>query len=105
MRNLLYVSILAGILVSSSGQAAEPTASQAEQAEVDFTKVTCNELAQQSDEERAFSLIFYFGYLLGRANATIIDDTRVSEQLLRVRAYCNERPESTVIDAFVDALE
>ncbi|MBK5966707.1 hypothetical protein CCR95_22170 [Thiocystis minor] len=100
MRNLIPVSILTSILLFGSTQAAEQTSVT----EVDFTQTTCHDLAQQSDEERAFALIFYYGYLAGRANATTVDDARVSEQLQRVRDDCTANPQSTVIDAFAHAL-
>jgi hypothetical protein len=100
MRNLIPVSILTSILLVGSTQAAEQTSGS----EVDFTRTTCHDLARQSDEERAFALVFYYGYLAGRANATTIDDTRVSEQLQRVRDDCTANPQSTVIDAFAAAL-
>jgi hypothetical protein len=101
MRDLILASALGSILVLACAQAAEPT----DQTEADFTQTTCDDLAHQSDEERAFALIFYYGYLAGRANATTIDNAQVSEQLLQVREYCAANPESTVIDAFVAALK
>jgi hypothetical protein len=101
MRKQMTVSILASTLLFGSTLAA----AQGEPAGVDFTKTTCEELAQQSDEDRAFGLIFYYGYLAGRANATTIDNARVSDQLLRVREYCAGNPQSTVIDAFAAALK
>ncbi|MGF1614082.1 MAG: hypothetical protein ACFCVA_09275 [Gammaproteobacteria bacterium] len=43
--------------------------------------------------------------LAGRTNASTIDDAQLADQLLKVRDYCMANPESTVIDAFVAALQ
>ncbi len=71
----------------------------------DFTTTTCSQLAGESEENRAFALIFYYGYLAGRSNATTIDNAAVAGHLLKVRDYCTANPESTVVDAFVAALK
>lgn len=94
---LFAASILAGAPVLAASQpAAEPT---------DFTVTTCSQLAEESEENRAFALIFYYGYLAGRSNATTIDNSQVAAHLLKVRDHCAANPESTVIDAFVAALK
>ncbi|WP_170265678.1 HdeA/HdeB family chaperone [Thiohalocapsa marina] len=92
--------ILPSMLAFGTTQSAEQTSAK----EADFTQTTCQDLTRQSDEERAFALIFYDGYLAGRANTTTIDDTGVSEQLQRVREACTANPQSRVIDAFTAAL-
>lgn len=96
IRTLLAASILLGSTVLAASQPAADVA--------DFTTTTCNQLAQESEESRAFALIFYYGYLAGRSNATTIDNSAVAGQLLKVRDYCASNPESTVIDAFIAAL-
>lgn len=78
---------------------------QAEPAGDDFTLTTCGELAGLTEEDRAFALIFYYGYLAGHSGAKVIDNGRVPEHLVRVRDYCTASPDSPIVDAFVAALK
>jgi hypothetical protein len=71
----------------------------------DITGTTCAELAMGTELDRAFALIFYYGFLAGREGVTVIDASAVSGHLEAVRDYCNTSPESTVISAFVAALK
>jgi len=70
----------------------------------DVTQTLCSELAAGSEQDRAFSLMFYYGYFAGREGATTIDGSAVSGHLTAVRDHCNANPDSTVVDAFVAAL-
>jgi hypothetical protein len=79
-------------------------ADEADSASSDVTKLTCSDLALASEEDRAFALMFYYGYLAGRSNVTVIDNSLVADHLLQVRDYCGSNPESTVVDAFAAAL-
>jgi hypothetical protein len=82
------------------------TAAQEESDEVaDFTQTTCAELAAVSEADRAFSLIFYYGFMAGRSGATTIDNGAVSGHLDAVREYCTANPDSLVVDAFIAALK
>lgn len=71
----------------------------------EITQTTCAELAEESELDRAFSLIFYYGYLAGKAGAETIDAGAVTGHLEAVRDFCNAHPDSTVIAAFVSALK
>jgi hypothetical protein len=71
----------------------------------DITETTCAELAAGSELDRAFALLFYYGFLAGREGITMIDSAAVSGHLAAVRDYCNASPESTVIAAYVAALK
>jgi hypothetical protein len=101
MRHQILAYLAASTLLAASAQAAEGTAPNG----TDFTQTTCDQLAQETEENRAFALIFYYGYLAGRSNASTIDNAQVEDQLLKVRDYCTANPQSTVIDAFVAALK
>ncbi|MEE4384690.1 MAG: HdeA/HdeB family chaperone [Pseudomonadales bacterium] len=71
----------------------------------DVTATTCAELAEGTELDRAFSLLFYYGYLAGREGITVIDPDAVPGHLEAVRDFCNANPDSSVIDAFVSALQ
>lgn len=101
MRYLIQTIGMAAMLVLAPIH----TVAQAEPADANFTLTTCGELAGLTEEDRAFALIFYYGYLAGHSGATAIDNGRVPEHLLRVRDYCTAHPDSPVVDAFVAALK
>ena len=101
MRYLIQTIGMAAMLVVAPIH----TAAQAEPAGADFTLTTCGELAGLTEEDRAFALIFYYGYLAGRSGATVLDNSVVSEHLLRVRDYCTANADSPVVDAFVAVLK
>jgi len=91
----------------SVAHGAEPTGRGADSPNTpdDFTKTSCAELASESTENRSFALMFYYGYMAGRFGATTMDETQLPSQLAHVRDYCNVHPESTVVDAFIQALK
>lgn len=101
MRYLMQRLVTTAILVAAPIQAA----AEVEPAGSDVTATTCNNIAELTEEDRAFALIFYYGYLAGRSGATVIDNNLVAEHLLRVRDYCTANPDSPVVDAFVAALK
>jgi len=93
-----------GISVAN-GAAPSGRVADSSNAPADFTKTTCAELAAESTENRSFALMFYYGYMAGRSGATTMDEAQLPSQLTRVRDYCNIHPESTVVDAFIQALK
>lgn len=70
-----------------------------------LTQTTCSDLGAQSEDERTVALIFYYGYLAGLSGAVTIDESRVSDQLIAVRDFCNAHADATIIAAFVAALK
>ena len=98
---IAVVSVALSLTAATFGAAAQESADEV----ADFTQTTCAQLAAVSDEDRAFSLIFYYGYMAGRSDATTIDSSAVSGHLDAVRDYCNANPDSLVVDAFVAALK
>jgi hypothetical protein len=97
-RTLLAVAV--AVLVAGPAAAAEDPVTSAQ----DLTRTTCSDLAAQSQEERALSLIFYYGYMAGRAGAVSIDGSAVSGHLNMVRDHCNANPSQTIVDVFAKAL-
>jgi hypothetical protein len=83
------------LLAAPATHAAEPS---------DFTATTCSELAADTEESRAFALIFYYGYMAGMSGKTTVEDDKVAGHLVKVRDYCNANPTSTVVNAFKAAL-
>lgn len=102
-RNLL-AAIAACALFVGSAPAQESGGATEETAMMDVTAATCGELAEATEMDRAFSLMFYYGYLAGREGIAEIDGAAVPGHLERVRDYCNANADATVIGAFVAAL-
>ena len=92
---LAAIAAAALLFASSTAPAAEPT---------DFTATTCTELAADTQESRAFALIFYYGYMAGVSGKTTLEDDKVAGHLVQVRDYCNANPKATVVAAFKAAL-
>lgn len=93
----------AALLATCSLMTGTP-ASAAEPAVTDFTKTTCAELAGDTEENRAYALMFDYGYMAGRSNEATLQDAKVPGHLAAVRDYCNANRTSTVVQAFVNAL-
>jgi hypothetical protein len=97
-------AVIVAITVTGAASAAEAGGDVASTSP-NLTRTTCSDLAAQSEEERAASLIFYYGYMAGLSGAVTVDESRVEAQFLAVRDYCNSHPEASVIAAFVAALK
>jgi hypothetical protein len=105
MRKLnLLAAIAACALLAGAASAQESGDAVEEAAMMDVTAATCGQMAEATEMDRAFSLMFYYGYLAGREGIAVIDGSAVSGHLEQVRDFCNANPEATVIEAFVEAL-
>lgn len=102
-RNLLP-AIAACALFAGAAAAQESGDALEQAAMMDVTAATCGQLAEATEMDRAFSLMFYYGYLAGREDIAVIDGSAVAGHLEQVRDFCNANPEATVIEAFVEAL-
>ena len=96
---------LAGLAASLALVAALPAHAAEPPAKTDVTRTTCADLGADTVENRAFALMFYYGFVAGRSGATQIEDAKVPGHLTAVRDYCNANPKSTIVDAFVAALK
>ena len=99
--NLKQTAAIA-LVVAAGGLNAEEPGATSELSDVTLT--TCAEVAEIPEMDRAFSLIFYYGYLAGRSGISVIDPELVPRHLELVRDYCNANPDATVIQSFTQAL-
>lgn len=97
-------TLLAGLTASLAISTLVP-ALAGEPVRTDVTRTTCADLGADTVENRAFALMFYYGYVAGRSGATEIEDAKVPGHLNAVRDYCNANPQSTIVQAFVAALK
>ncbi len=66
----------------------------------DVTRVTCANLLNAADDDRAAAMMFYYGYLAAQANITMIDVSKIDGNVHRVVDQCTQRPDLTVPQAF-----
>jgi hypothetical protein len=105
MKNPVRVVVAALAVSFSSVAAAQEGAVDTAPVSTEFPHTSCSQLAALSEQERAFSLIFYYGYMAGRSAATTVEDAAVAGHLASVRDYCNAHPDARVVEAFVSALK
>lgn len=67
---------------------------------VDLAKVTCRSVLQMSDEDRAYTLIFFHGYMSGRNRENLIDTAQLYTITGRIADACTARPETPLIQVF-----
>ena len=70
----------------------------------DVTQIRCEQLLGADDEDRAAASMFYYGYLAARAGITVIDASKIADNLHLVMQQCGKTPTMTVPEAFAQAL-
>ena len=70
----------------------------------DVTRVRCSDVLGASDDDRAASMMFYYGYLAAKANIHVIDVTKIEGNVRKVMDQCAATPGMTVPTAFRTAL-
>ena len=122
------VAALAGLLVASCTQQSSPpaptasvpppppaqtaaatpapakSAAQVAPGRWDVERVRCSDVLGASDDDRAASMMFYYGYLAAKANLHVIDVTKIEGNVHKVMDQCAATPAMTVPHAFRTAL-
>ena len=70
----------------------------------DVERVRCSDVLGASDDDRAASMMFYYGYLAAKANLHVIDVTKIEGNVHKVMDQCAATPAMTVPHAFRTAL-
>jgi hypothetical protein len=70
----------------------------------DVRNVTCKQILDLDDDDRAAAAMFYYGYLARDANLTVIDTAKIENNLKKVMDQCVKAPTSTMPDAFRESL-
>lgn len=105
----LNISVCVAQTPSPAGGSSPTTASPAESSVSDAIAPTgrwnvaqakCRAILSESDDDRAAIGMFYYGYLAARLNLSIIDTSRIENDLRHVFETCRERPDMTVVAAF-----
>lgn len=71
----------------------------------EVARVLCSDILGASDEDRAASLMFYYGYLAAQAKMRVVDVNRIEGNVQKVMAQCAAAPSMRVPLAFRRALK
>jgi len=92
--------LAAGALGLATLAPAVPAAAQEAPDKIVIAEFTCRDLLGLSDAEREFGLLYYHGYVDGRAGATEMNDQLKGELSDKVIKACLDDPSIALLDAF-----
>ena len=67
---------------------------------IDLAKVTCRSVLKMPAEERAYTLIFFHGYMSGKNSETLVDTAQLTTITDKIADACIDRPEATLMQVF-----
>lgn len=67
---------------------------------VDLAQVTCQSVMNMSDQDRAYVLIFYHGYMSGKNNDRVVDTAQLTDITGKISDACNARPNTSLMQVF-----
>ncbi len=66
---------------------------------VDIAKVTCSDLTDANELDRAATVMFYWGYEAAKANVTTFKTEQVRTETGKLITYCKSNPSKTIFGA------
>lgn len=69
-------------------------------AQLDIDKITCREALKMTGDERAFTVIYFHGFMSGKKNETHFDGPALSEATDKIADYCIDNPSETLLKSF-----
>ena len=117
MNGKIAMALLLGLLCAcaptqppAANAAAAPPATPAPAVEsmpvdrfVSIRGASCEDLLRLAPDDRAAASMFYIGYLSSRFRAAAINVPSIPDIEVLAEAYCDEHPNRTAFQAFVDA--
>ncbi len=94
--NLVATALLAGLAVAPAG-AAEPA-----RPSPGLDQLDCRTLLHLSGEERAYTLLYFHGYISGKRNQTQLSTDAMAEATDRILDRCIDKPAEKVLKVFED---
>ncbi|MBV8884874.1 MAG: hypothetical protein JO235_12890 [Chroococcidiopsidaceae cyanobacterium CP_BM_RX_35] len=67
---------------------------------VDLAQVTCQSVLKMSNEDRAYTLIFFHGYISGKNNERLVDTAELTAITGKIADACNAHPETPLMQVF-----
>jgi len=72
---------------------------------IEIAEFSCRDLLGLPDQEREFGLIYYTGYMDGKAGATAMNDAEKGELTDKVLGLCLDDPSTALLTAFENAMK
>lgn len=63
-------------------------------------EITCREALKMGGDERAFTVIFFHGFISGKKGQTLFDGPALMEATDKIADYCIDNPSEKLIKAF-----
>ncbi len=84
-----------------AGSSAAPAQSQSEvNVLLQIDEITCREALKMPGDERAFTVIFFHGFMSGKMNQTLFDGPALTEATDKIADYCIDNPSEKLLKAF-----
>jgi hypothetical protein len=97
LRGVISLGLVGAVLLPGSA------AGQVHPNHFDVGKLTCKELLSYTGDNRARLLIYFNGYVDGRAGTQLWEDKVVGARVDRALDYCRATPSLPVLEAFTKA--
>ena len=98
--------LAAALCVAGTAAFAAPALADSHAMTSDSIKIaefSCRDLLGLPDQEREFGLMYYTGYMDGKAGATDLNDTEKGELTDKVLGLCLDDPSTALLTAFENA--
>ncbi len=84
-----------------AGTWAVPAQSQSEiSVRLQIDEITCREALKMPGDERAFTVIFFHGFMSGKTNQTLFDGPALAEATDKIADFCIDNPSEKLMKAF-----
>jgi len=93
-RIALTVMMLVGALAGTA------RAEEEFQTRLNIDDITCREALKMVADERAFTAIYFHGYISGTKNEKIFDADELAEATDKIADYCIDNPSEKLLKAF-----
>lgn len=84
-----------------SGVLAGPARAEEDiQTRLNIDEISCREALKMVGEERAFTAIFFHGYISGKKNENVFDADALAEATDKIADYCIDNPSEKLLKVF-----
>lgn len=95
----IFACFVALASTAAAGTAPAPASTPKVAQHIDLVKLTCAQVMAADVLDRSSVMMFYWGYLEGKAGSTTFDTTDLEAATSRVMRTCIKNPSMTLFDA------
>jgi hypothetical protein len=96
----LFGVALAALAVTAVAQTKAPAAPAAAQKGPPLDQLDCRTLLRLDGDERAYTLLYYHGFISGRQNLLLLPAEQLAEATDRIIDRCIDKPNDKVLTVF-----